>query len=154
MKISTKTRYGTRFLLHLALNNGAAPVPISEIARRQGISRRYLGNIAAALKSAGIVKTAVGAGGGFMLALPPGRITLADVFAAFEGGLELVHCVHNSAACKRAPDCVARDIWRDVNASLEKSMKSVTITDMARKHHAKGAAQKHTGRIKGGNYDF
>ena len=142
MKISTRTRYGTRFLLHLALHSGPAPVPLSDIAKSQQISAKYLWNIASVLKSAGIVKTSVGAGGGFVLAVPPGRITLYDVLSAFDGDLKLVHCVRDAAACKRAPGCAARGVWRDVNASLEKSLRSVTIADMMRKCSADAGRKK------------
>ena len=142
MKISTRTRYGTRFLLQLALQGGTAPVPLSEIAKKQEISLKYLWNIASVLKSAGIVKATIGAGGGFSLAMPPARITLYDVFSAFDGELKLVHCTRNAAACRRAPGCVARDVWCEVNASLEKSMRSVTIAAMARRHFAKAVVQK------------
>jgi Rrf2 family protein len=144
MKISTKTRYGTRFLLHLALHGGSAPVPLSEIAKEQEISLKYLWNIASVLKSAGIVKTTVGAGGGFVLAVPPYRISLHDVFAAFDGKVSLVHCVHNAAACRRSPGCAARDAWRAINAGLEKSMMSVTIADIMRGHKRKSRAKNNS----------
>jgi len=134
MKISTKTRYGTRFLLQLALHGSATPLPLSDIAKEQDISWKYLWNIAAVLKSAGMVKTTVGAGGGFVLAVPPARITLRDVFAAFEGNINLVPCVNNAAACRRSPACAARDAWRGINAAMERSMKSVTIADIMRRH--------------------
>jgi len=142
MKISTKTRYGTRFLLHLALHGTSSPVPLSDIAKEQEISLKYLWNIASVLKSAGIVRTTVGAGGGFILAIPPARITLHDVFAAFDGNVTLVHCVNNAGSCRRSPGCAARDAWRDINATLEKSMKAVTIADIMRRHMRKAVSAK------------
>lgn len=142
MKISTKTRYGTRFLLHLALHGAASPVPLSDIAKEQEISQKYLWNIASVLKAAGIVKTTVGAGGGFVLALPPARITLYDVFSAFEGGVTLVRCVKNAKACRRSPDCAARGVWQDINAGMEKSLKAVTIADIMKRRLGR------TGRAK------
>lgn len=137
MKISTRTRYGTRFLLHLALRGASSPVPLSDIAKEQEISQKYLWNIASVLKSAGLVKTTVGAGGGFVLAVPPARITLHDVFAAFDGDVTLVHCVRNAAGCRRSPGCAARDAWSGVNAALVKAMKAVTIADIMKQHKLK-----------------
>ena len=144
MKISTKTRYGTRFLLHLALHGSSTPVPLSDIAKEQEISWKYLWNIASVLKSAGIVKSTVGAGGGFILAVPPSRITLHDVFAAFDGKVNLVHCIHNAAVCRRSPGCAARDAWRAINAGMEKSMKAVTIADIMREHKIKTRAKNNS----------
>jgi len=115
---------------------------LSDIAKEQEISLKYLWNIASVLKSAGIVKTTVGAGGGFILAMPPSRITLHDVFAAFDGNITLVHCVNNSASCRRSPGCASRDAWRDINATLEKSMRAVTIADIMRRHIRKTVKAK------------
>ena len=140
MKISTRTRYGARFLLQLALRGGSSPVPLSDIARDQEISLKYLGSIASALKKAGIVRTLVGAGGGFLLALPPARITLYDVFKVFDGPVKLVRCVADAAACGRSADCVTRDVWRVANSALENSLKAVTIADLARRHALKKRA--------------
>ncbi|MCM2267838.1 MAG: Rrf2 family transcriptional regulator [Elusimicrobiales bacterium] len=142
MKISTKTRYGTRFLLHLAQHGTSAPITLSGIAKAQEISFKYLWNIASVLKSAGIVKTVVGAGGGFKLAKSPEQITLYDVFSAFDGELKLVHCIRNAAACRRSPTCTARDVWSEMNASLEKSLRSVTIAEMVRRDSAKAAIKR------------
>lgn len=140
MKISTRTRYGARFLLHLALHKGNSPVPLSEVAKEQGISLKYLWSLASALKAAGIVRTAVGAGGGFRLAVPQARITLHDVFKIFDGPVKLVHCVGDDSACGRAAGCVTRDVWRLAGSALEKSLKSVTIADLARRKAAKKRA--------------
>lgn len=140
MKISTRTRYGARFLLQLALHDGAGPLPLSRVAREQQISLKYLGSIAAALRSAGLVRTAVGAGGGFRLAVSPSRITLHDVFRVFDGQVKLVRCVADASACGRSADCVTRDAWRLANAAMVNSLKSVTIAALARSHAAKKRA--------------
>ncbi|MHB0995244.1 MAG: RrF2 family transcriptional regulator [Elusimicrobiales bacterium] len=137
MKISTRTRYGARFLLQLVLRGGGPPVPLSDIARDQQISLKYLGSIASALKKAGIVRTSVGAGGGFRLALPPDRITLHDVFEVFDGPVKLVRCVNDAAACGRSADCVTREAWRLASTAMTNSLKSVTIADLARRHGEK-----------------
>ena len=48
MKINTKTRYGLRTLLELALNNdNRGGIYQKEIAERQNISNRYLDHIIA-----------------------------------------------------------------------------------------------------------
>lgn len=140
MKISTRTRYGARFLLHLARHGGTSPVPLSAVAKEQGISLKYLWSIASALKAAGIVRTSVGAGGGFCLAVPPARLTLHHVFTVFDGPVKLVHCVGDASACGRAADCVTRDVWRLAGAAMENSLKSVTIADLALRQTAKARA--------------
>lgn len=146
MKISTRTRYGARFLLHLARHAGGGAVPLSEVAKQQQISWKYLGSIASRLRSAGLVRTSLGAGGGFSLALAPGRITLLDVFTAFDGPVNLVRCVRDASACGRADGCAARSAWSGVNAAMESALRAVTIAALA----ARGERGGGTRRVKNG----
>ena len=64
MRISTRTRYGIRAILELAGNRGKGPLQIKIIARRQDISVKYLEQLMAILKSAGLVRSVIGARGG------------------------------------------------------------------------------------------
>lgn len=55
MKISTKGRYGLRALIDLSINGrSGSPVLLADIAKRQGISNKYLEQIAAQLQRAGL----------------------------------------------------------------------------------------------------
>jgi Rrf2 family protein len=56
MRITTKSRYGTRLILDLALNAQDQPVRLSEISKRQNISLKYLEKLIRKLKKAGFVK--------------------------------------------------------------------------------------------------
>ncbi|MEJ2588420.1 MAG: Rrf2 family transcriptional regulator, partial [Deltaproteobacteria bacterium] len=50
MKLSTRSRYGTRMMLDLAQNYDKGPVPIRDIAKRQDISVKYLEQLIIPLK--------------------------------------------------------------------------------------------------------
>ena len=71
MKISTKGRYAVRLLLDLALYNTKDPIALKDIAKRQGISEKYLEQIIAILNKAGYVRSIRGAQGGYVLAKNP-----------------------------------------------------------------------------------
>ena len=68
MKISTKGRYALRLMLDLAYNHTGSFIPIKNISQRQDISDKYLEQIITQLSRAGLVKSARGAQGGYMLA--------------------------------------------------------------------------------------
>lgn len=57
MKLSTRTRYGIRAILELAENYGKGPLQLRIIARDQEVSVKYLEQLMAVLKSAGIVRS-------------------------------------------------------------------------------------------------
>ena len=76
MKISTKGRYGLRAFIDLACYGAEEPVSISSISARQEISERYLEQLMAKLKKAGLVKSIRGAGGGYRLAKDAAEVSV------------------------------------------------------------------------------
>ena len=73
MELSTKARYGARFMLELALHYGEGPIPLRDIAERQEISEKYLWNVMGPLKTIGLVRSTRGSFGGFTLSKEIGR---------------------------------------------------------------------------------
>ena len=130
MKLSTKVRYGTRAMLDLAVHYSDEPVLLKDIAKRQEVSLKYLDRIFSSLRAAGLVKSLRGARGGFILNIPPSRITVNQILEALEGPLELVECVKNKNFCHRVDSCVARDIWHEVGKSMEAVLKAKTLEDL------------------------
>lgn len=90
MKISTRGRYGVRFLIDVAEQGLDTHTTLAEISKRQGISSAYLGQIAVSLKRTGYIRSIKGSNGGFILAKPPSEIQLHDVLSNLEGDLTIV----------------------------------------------------------------
>lgn len=127
MKLSTRTRYAMRAMLELADNFGKGPLQTRIIAQHQEISVKYLEQLMAALKSAGLVRSQRGAKGGYMLASSPDTIKLSEVFDVFEGPVMTVECVTNENYCARAAECIARQIWSEVQSAMKKILESITL---------------------------
>lgn len=130
MKLSTKARYGLRAVVDLAANHRNNPVPMTRIAGRQGISRKYLHAILSLLKSAGLVRSVRGAQGGYALARDPSEIHVLDVLEALEGSLSVADCVEDRSVCERAADCVTREVWRDLSRAIEDVLSRTTLADL------------------------
>jgi len=133
MKLSTKTRYGTRAILDLAEHYGEGPIFVKDIARRQGISKKYLDHIIAALKTAGLVKSFRGAHGGYVLAKDPSSIKLSEVIQALEGPLAPVDCVDDPSICPRSPYCIAIEVWASIKGAIFNVLDSLTLQDLVEK---------------------
>src|SRR6266576_5917499 len=86
MRVSAKADYAVRAALQLA-SAPDGPVKGETIAEAQDIPLRFLENILAELRHAGLVQSQRGAEGGYLLARPPGEIALADVIRAVDGPL-------------------------------------------------------------------
>lgn len=119
MKISTRSRYGLRLLMELAANDSGRPVFLSEIARNQEVSEKYLSKLVIPMRSAGFIRSVRGAHGGYILAVPPAQISLQNIVECLEGSLSLMDCTDNPDLCAKSEDCVSRLVW----SGLEKVMR-------------------------------
>ena len=140
MKISTRGRYGTRVMIELALHHGGGPVKVKDLAVRQELSAKYVEQIVARLKAAGLVTATHGAHGGYTLSRPPADIRLREVFETLEGPLSLVHCTADPARCSRSRVCVTQDIWGDIPDQIRRILESTTLHDMADRYRGKQQA--------------
>lgn len=131
MRISTRGRYGLRALVELARNFGSGPLLMSQIAEKQDFSRKYLHALLTSLKTAGIVRSARGSGGGYMLGREPSKITLSEVFKVLEGSLSLVDCVEDSKVCSRADSCETRNVWQGLSRKIDRHLSEISLADLA-----------------------
>ena len=139
MKLSTRTRYGIRAILELAENYGKGPLQLRAIAHSQDISVKYLEQLMALLKSAGFVRSIRGPKGGYILANNPNQIKLSDVFTALEGPVVTTECLDNNSYCQRVADCVARQVWAEVQQAIMTVLQSKTLQDLVDKTKDKRA---------------
>src|SRR5262249_40762352 len=82
MKLSTKGRYAVMAMADIALNATGKPVPLGDVADRQGISQEYLEQLFAKLRRANLVESARGPGGGYTLSREPDEIGIAEIIQA------------------------------------------------------------------------
>ncbi len=131
MKLSTRTRYAVRAMIELAKHETNRPLQLKIIAERQEISIKYLEQLMAVLKSAGLIKSIRGSKGGYVLSKAPDQIALNDILRCVEGPISTVECVEDSARCSRAADCAAREVWKQVEQAIETVLQSITLQDVA-----------------------
>lgn len=131
MKISTKGRYAVRLLLDLALYNTKDPIALKDIAKRQGISEKYLEQIIAILNKAGYVRSIRGAQGGYVLAKNPEDYTVGGILRLTEGDLTPVSCVgQNPSDCERRNQCVTVRIWEKLYDAISGVVDHITLQDL------------------------
>ena len=150
MKLSTRSTYGMRALVELALAAGRGPVSAATIAKRQDLSVAYLEQLLHRLKRQGIVTSIRGPRGGYVLAKDPRQITMADVVRILDGSngswngkkRDAVRGVlangrgrrgHAKADSKEAPRHAARiaqAVWRCVHERFNESLGTVTLRDL------------------------
>ncbi|MBT9438710.1 MAG: Rrf2 family transcriptional regulator [Desulfobacterales bacterium] len=130
MRLSTKSRYGTRAMLDIAINYEKGPVSVKSMADRQGISVKYMEQLIPLLKVAGLIRSVRGAGGGYTLSKDVRRINLRDIIDALEGSMFPVDCVDNPEICDRTKKCATYEIWKDIQDTINNMLDSLTLADM------------------------
>ena len=139
MNVSTKGRYALRALTHLAVSfdeKNNLPVSIKEISVKEDISNRYLENIFVAMRKENLVKSLKGEKGGFMLALPPEKISVFDILRAVEKGTAPTKCSADFDFCGNAPKCGIRKVWVKLDKLVSAYLKDTTLSEVTGTHTA------------------
>ena len=132
MKTSTKARYSLRLMIDIANNEGTGPVPLAEVSRRQGISIKYLEQLAKDLSRAGCLTGVRGAGGGYRLGRPAAQISAGEVIKAAEGDFLPVACLtEEEAECPLASGCKTATFWGGLRDAVDSYVYNVSLADLA-----------------------
>ncbi|MCG6911596.1 MAG: Rrf2 family transcriptional regulator [Deltaproteobacteria bacterium] len=131
MRLTTKSRYGTRLILDLAVNAKKGPVPLRDVSRRQNISLKYLEQLIRKLKEAGLIKSQRGPFGGHMLNKPPDSITVGDIVRTLEETEAITDCAERDeklcGVCNKAGDCLSRWVWIAASNAMFECLDDITI---------------------------
>ena len=134
MRLTTKSRYGTRLILDLAVYGKEKPVPLSEVSKRQNISLKYLEQLTAKLKKASLINSTRGPAGGHMLAVPPEEIRIGDIVRVLEETTVITECAEQEkqvcGICNRAGDCLSRWVWVEASRAMFKRLDEITISGL------------------------
>jgi Rrf2 family protein len=132
VKLSAKSDYAVRAAAELAAaQTGGAPVRAESIATAQGIPQRFLENILADLRHAGLVQSVRGAEGGHRLARPAREITVADVIRAVDGPLASVRGERPEAVAYDGPAAPLQRVWIALRKNVRDVVERVTLADLA-----------------------
>ena len=133
--LHNKTKYALKALQVLAKEYGQGPVLISEIARRESISPKFLELILLELKNHGILQSKKGKGVGYFLARPPKAVSVGHIVRIMEGPLAPLPCVSRTAymrcaECRDERTCGIRIIMKDVRDATAAILDSTTLADI------------------------
>jgi len=124
-------------MIDLALNQKKGYVNLKDIAKRQGISAKYLWQIITHLKSAKLVISSRGAKGGYLLAKAPDKIKIKEIITVLGDSLSPVACLENPKSCRRSNCCAAKDLWQELADKMEDFLGSITLQELAIKQGKK-----------------
>jgi Rrf2 family iron-sulfur cluster assembly transcriptional regulator len=117
-------------MLDMAKQYNKGAIQLQDIAKRQGISVKYLEQIIIPLRKAHYTTSVRGAKGGHMLAKPPEDIRVGEIVALLEGGTSFTECSEKPEVCNRVDTCSTRYLWKEAAKVLYEKLNSITLSDL------------------------
>jgi len=129
MWISGTSQYAIRAVVYVATHGADAPVRVGPIATAMEVPRNYLSKTLHLLARSGVLRSVRGPRGGFQLAIPPARLTLARVTEPFDA-VGVRHCLLGRTRCGDGQPCPAHARWGEVSDSLQTFFRTTSIADL------------------------
>ncbi|MFP3982739.1 MAG: RrF2 family transcriptional regulator [Desulfurivibrionaceae bacterium] len=130
MRLTTRSRYGTRLILDIAQHQDQGPVQVGDIAKREELSVKYLELLIRSLRQAGFLKSVRGAKGGHLLTKPPEEIRIGEIVKVLEGDTVIVDCSKDNEHCSRKDRCSTLPLWQEIEQLVNDKLYSVTVRDL------------------------
>ncbi len=140
MRISARGEYAIKAVLDLALHHDHGLIPIQEVAARQGIPQRYLGQVLLALRRAGLLASKRGSSGGYHLTKSPDDITVGAVLRAVEGRGAPFEVTAHGRRNTDAHDLV--ELWEEIAEAVSKVDDRLTFGELAARARERRSAAR------------
>src|SRR5665811_973663 len=133
MLISSKSEYGLRALMDIAVNENGSPVSRSGISERQQIPLPYLTQVLRALVKGDLLKSNRGPSGGYSLNREPRDISVLDVVTLLQGPVSPAGCVSTDGAtgeCENLDSCGLVGVWTELKSSNDNVLGQTSLWDI------------------------
>ncbi len=130
MKFSAKFEYALLVLLYLKCEPDEAPTSGRTLSEKLSIPYRFLEQILADLKRAGLVRSIRGYQGGYQLSSHPAKISIRDIYEATDGKFEPWDCAQAEAQekCNTSfNQCVIHAFYQDFKLTIDSLMRKYTL---------------------------
>ncbi len=144
--LTNKGKYGLKALVHLARLGEGSSALSAEIAATNNIPKKFLDAILQDLKTAGLIHSRKGPGGGYSLAKPPEEIVAGRIIRALDGPLAPIACASRNAYracddCADIPSCPVRRVMLQVRDAIADVLDTVTLAELASKSKSSKAVK-------------
>ncbi len=130
LRISKLTDYGTVVLACLAARPEQRQ-PATAVAEHTRLGLPTVSKLLKNFHRAGLVTSARGAQGGYLLARPASRISAAEIIDAIEGPVAITECSGNHSACDIERVCSTGTAWQSVNLAIRRSLHQLSLAQLS-----------------------
>ena len=135
LRLSRMADYGIVLLVQFVQDESGSARSAAELAEATGISVPTVSKCLKVLAKAGILESQRGVKGGYLLARPATKVSLAEAIRALDGPISLTVCCQRDedaeCKCELQEGCIVKVNWRKINSALEQALASVPLSEMA-----------------------
>ena len=132
MRLTSLADYAVVTMTAAARHAAGARLSATSLAADTGIPLPTVPKLTGHLARAGLLTSARGTGGGFLLAKPAGSITLAEIVEAIEGPIAMTRCVEGRAQeCELEGSCVSKPHLQAANAAVRGALAGVSLASIS-----------------------
>ena len=129
IRVSKLTDYAIVLLAHLSRSERT--LTAHELAALSSVPLPTVSKLCKELSKAGLVVSHRGRKGGYGLARPADRISLAQIVEALEGPIALTECTQGAQSCDLEATCVAKASWNPVSRAIHGALSSLPLSSVA-----------------------
>jgi Rrf2 family transcriptional regulator, iron-sulfur cluster assembly transcription factor len=128
--LSSTSEYALRAILVLARHSDGRALRADEIACATASPKNYMAKTLNALAKAGLVTSARGPLGGFVLACDPAELTLARIIDCFDEPRPHRRCLVGAGPCDPTRPCAAHLRWASITDARRTPLDNTTVADL------------------------
>lgn len=131
MMVSTKGRYALMVLIDIAQNEKDGYIPLADIAKRQGLSMKYLEMVVSMLNKGKLLTSQRGKNGGYKLVKKPEEYNINEILEITEGSLSPVDCIEAGGVnCEKAASCMTLPLWIGLDKVISDYLRKISLQDV------------------------
>ncbi|HZX28660.1 MAG TPA: SUF system Fe-S cluster assembly regulator [Telluria sp.] len=129
LRLSKMADYGTVVLTSM-VDQPERSRSAAEIAAAIQVPAPTVSKILKTLARGGLVTSLRGAKGGYLLARPPARISMADIIHAMDGPIGMTECSVTPGLCVQEKACAVRANWQRINRAVLGVLQAMSLEQM------------------------
>ena len=132
MKLTTKSEYSILALIYMARNNKDGFMKIDQICSKCDIPKKYLELLFMILRQNGYIKAKRGTSGGYKLAKPAAKISIAEIVRLMDGALAATESVSkyffSDTPLGREKKLIK--VFKEIRDYISKKLENLTLADL------------------------
>jgi Rrf2 family cysteine metabolism transcriptional repressor len=132
MKLTTKSEYSILAMIYIARHERKGFIKIEEICSTCDISKKYLELLFSILRQSRYIKTKRGANGGYKLAKPANKVTIAEIIRLMDGALAPTESVSKyfHADTPLAKEKKIMKVFKEIRDYVADRLENLTLADL------------------------